>query len=288
MQGGGVRVVVVGSPVLGAFPWQRNQPITVAGAEPRPWRCQLIGPEAERSQEFADLSVWEKVWSNVRDFPPAAAAAAAGVRVFLWVTGCTILGSVLRLYGPQPPPFQPRRSLTSAVLRGLTPLRCHSDTFNLCFFGSKSGIDAIQGITTPVCVKRWRPTKRRRGEPFECSSPVLIVTGECVCSAWEEPVSARVLRWKSRWVRVFSMGRAAYSCCADGPVACDLCCCGVLVENLSLWLHQSVCGDILIQMKVDVIRFIVDSFLLFFFFLKEVFNLVWKQLETPAGDPGEP
>lgn len=90
-----------GAPLLGAFSWQRNQPIIVAGAEPRPWRCQLISPEAVRSQEFADLGVLKKVLSSVRFFPHAAATATC-LRVFLRVRGCTILGSVLRLYGPDP------------------------------------------------------------------------------------------------------------------------------------------------------------------------------------------
>lgn len=101
--GGGGGWKGAGAPLLGAVPWQRNRPIIVAGAEPRPWRCQLISPGAVRSQEFADLGVCKKVWSNVRSSPLAATAAtAACVRVFLRVRGCTILGSVLRLYGPDP------------------------------------------------------------------------------------------------------------------------------------------------------------------------------------------
>lgn len=165
-----------GPPLLGAFPWQRDQPITVAGAEPRPWRCQLISPEAVRTQEFADLSVLKKFSATCAFLPRSSSNSRL----------CAGVSAGERLYNPRQcsetvrpwsPPFQPRRSQTSTVLCGLTPLRCHYDTFNLflSFCCSKSGLDTIEGITTPACVKRWRSIRRRRGEPFEFSSPTLTI-----------------------------------------------------------------------------------------------------------------
>lgn len=59
-----------GATRLGAFPWQCNQPISVRGHEQRPWRCQLISPEAVRWQEFADLSVLKKFCAACAFFQP--------------------------------------------------------------------------------------------------------------------------------------------------------------------------------------------------------------------------
>lgn len=180
-----------GATRLGAFPWQCNQPISVRGPQQRPWRCQLISPEAVRWQEFADRQRLEKVLRRVRLFSPQRQQ---------WQQLRAGVSTGERLYNPRQcsetvrpwsPPFQPGRSQTSLVLCGLTPLRCHSYTFNhflsffFFFFAVKSGLDTTKGITTPACVERWRPIRRRRGEPFWFSSPVLMIAvNRWVCVRW--------------------------------------------------------------------------------------------------------
>lgn len=119
-----------GALLLGAFPRQRNQPIAVPGPQPRPWRCQLISPEAVRCQEFADLGVLKKFCAACALFHRSSSGDSSL---------CAGVSTGERLYNPRQcsetvrpwtPPFQPGRSQTSPVLCGLTPLRCHSNTSN--------------------------------------------------------------------------------------------------------------------------------------------------------------
>lgn len=154
-----------GATLLGAFPWQCNQPISVPGPEQRPWRCQLISPEAVRCQEFADLSVLKKF---------CAACAVFHRRSRSDSSLCAGVSTGERLYNPRQcsetvrpwsPPFQPGRSQTCPVLCGLTPLRCHSDTFNLFlsfFFCSKIWTRHCQGNYNTSVRKKMTADKEKK------------------------------------------------------------------------------------------------------------------------------